>query len=212
MKPSDLKSAALLAEVLRIHRWAGSNEATAAKVFGLLHGIETVINPDDAEPMGISRETQDKFDDILDEIESTSQPANGMSLKARLRSDGIDEVDAKTLLDYYRLSGKFAEAIDMIAQADGSIYTSRTVNSDERNWRGGLNYFEICYDLPDGTHKTIGVFSPTVPRIGETVNLRDQQAMRVVDVVYLLCDDDEPTNGSTQYLLAHVIVEPAVDG
>lgn len=33
--------------------------------------------------------------------------------------------------------------------------------------------------------------------------------MKVTDVVYALADDDEPTNGATQFLLAHVTVRPA---
>ena len=81
----------LLAEVLRIQKWAAGEAISASRIFGLMHGIESVCRQE-SESFGISEAVQDKVEDILEEIETGTQKTDGMSIKDRLRADGIDEL------------------------------------------------------------------------------------------------------------------------
>ena len=62
----------ILAEILRLQRWAGGESVSADRVFGLMHGFETVIR-EESEGFGITEETQDKVEDLLEDVESGKQ-------------------------------------------------------------------------------------------------------------------------------------------
>ncbi|QDT07465.1 hypothetical protein K227x_58920 [Rubripirellula lacrimiformis] len=79
-----------MAEILRLQRWAGGDSVPADRIFGLYHGFESTL-AQEAEAFGISRDLQDKVEEIFDDVERCKQSAKGMAIKQRLIRDKVDE-------------------------------------------------------------------------------------------------------------------------
>ncbi|QDU95176.1 hypothetical protein Pla8534_29880 [Lignipirellula cremea] len=104
----DSEHARILAELLRLHRWAGGDSTSAARVFGLMHGFETALRQE-SESFGISEETQDLVEDMLDDVENGKQSADGPSIKSRLHAAGVGEVDAGAVMRLCLLQSQFLD-------------------------------------------------------------------------------------------------------
>ena len=158
----DLHHAKLLAEILRIQRWAGGESVSADRIFGLMHGFETVLR-EEAEGFGISAETQEKVEDLLDDVEAGKQSTDGMSIKDRLHADGVNENDAAKVMTLYRLEDRFIDGIEKIAQ--GNVFPGlKRPKLPEQGWRGALHYMELV-DCTEGAYtKLHAAFAPALPR------------------------------------------------
>lgn len=186
MADHRIPSAMLLAEVLRIHHWAGGDQESLARAYGLANGFESVIN-EELESFGISEETQSKVEDILEEIDEDEGLAGGMSLKSRLREADVEEPDAGIVMRLCYLQGRHVDAIDKIATSPDSIFPR--VNQPELpelSWSGATVYMELIDCSGGAKNKMNAIFAPCVPRIGEAVTLEDGRTLRVVDVRYAM--------------------------
>jgi len=200
-------TARILAEVLRLQRWAGGAPLDAARIFGLLHGFESVLREQKQE--GISETTQEAVEDLLHEIESNGQVPDGLALKDRLNRQGIDEVVAERVMQLCRLQGRFVEAVDKVAAAQGSTFATLKRNRPpEEDWFGPLHFMEL-FDSTEGAKKKLhAVFGPSVPRVGETVTPERGSPMEVVAVDYaIVCREESNQN---PILIPNVILE-AID-
>lgn len=188
----------LLAEVLRLQRWAGGESVSAARIFGLLNGFESVID-EETESFGVSRKTQSAAEDIMDELDS-GKPVTGMELKDRIRQAGIDETDFDRVVELCRLEERFPDALK--ALDDAGLCGAET--PPEQEWLGSLHYMEL-HLTSGGIGKQHSVFAATIPRVGEMVSAFDENdrsiELRVVEVTHVL--SDQP-NGM-QILIPHVV-------
>jgi hypothetical protein len=208
MKDSPVPSPVILAEILRLQRWAGGDSVSAARTFGLMHGIESVIRLE-TESFGISEETQRKVEDILDDVENGKQSTDGMSLKDRLRDDGVRESDASTVMELCRLQSRFGEAIDKIIQNAGSVF-AHLASSDlpEQGWYGALHYMELV-DCSEGAPKKMhAIFAAAVPRVGEFVTPQGGSQMRVAAVEHVAITIGSREGLSQHCLIPHVCLLP----
>lgn len=211
MKNSPIPAPIVLAEILRLQRWAGGDSVSAARTFGLMHGIESVIRLE-TESYGISEETQRKIEDILADIENDKQSTDGMSLKARFRDDGIRETDVSTVMELCRLQSRFGEAINKIIQDAGSLF-SHLANSNlpEQGWFGALHYMELV-DCTEGARKKLhAVFAPTVPRVGEIVMPENGSPMLVTTVEHRVVTLGRQEGQSQHCLVPYVCLEAISD-
>lgn len=199
------ESARVLAELLRLHRWAGGETVSAARVFGLMHGFETVIRKE-YESFGISEKMQRLVEDMLEDVDHGRQAVDGLAIKNRLQTDGVDEVVAEAVLKLCRLQGRFGDVIDQLVEAPGSVFSSMQNDREpEQNWAGALHYMELVDCTGEGNKKLHGVFAPVVPRIGEMVTPQGGSAMRVVDVEHMVVNQ-----GDRQGIRGHFQMIPFV--
>jgi len=197
----------LLAEVLRLQRWAGGEAVPAARLFGLMHGIESVLDQED-QP-GISRDTQERVERILQAVDSSEQSTDGLAIKARLHQDGIDETDASIVMRLCLLQSRWTDAIDRLIAAKGSIFARlRVERSSETDWFGALHYMELV-DVTDGLpQKMHSVFAPSVPRVGEIVEPEKGSRMKVVGVEHVVGRQEDALCRSPVFLVPHVLLKP----
>jgi len=205
MNNRELYVGRILAQVLQLQRWAGGESIDAARVYGLLHGFESVIQ-EELEG-SISREVQDKVERMLDDIDRDKQSVDGLSIKDRLRSDNVDETEAWEVVQFVRLSGRFGPAISKLS--DCSVFQSINMwRPPEADWFGALHYMEIV-DCTEETHKPLhAVYSPSVPRVGEIIEPDKGSKMRVVKVSYVMSTQDPAFRPQSVILVPYVYVEP----
>ncbi len=210
MNTLDFHQARILAEVLRLQRWAGGESVSADRIFGLMHGFETVLRQE-SESFGVSEETQEKMEDLLEDVEAGKQSPDGPSIKDRLRRDGIDETDAGRVILLCRLQSRFTEGIEKIAQGQGCIFPSlRQHRLPEQDWFGALHYMELV-DCTEGVHKKMhAVFAPAIPRVGEFVTPQNGSAMRVTGVDHVAITQGDSEGVSQNCLVPHILLE-AID-
>ncbi len=210
MPEVDFNYARMLAEILRIQRWAGGDSVPADRIFGLMHGFESVFR-EETESFGISEATQEKVEDLPEEVEAGTQSSSGTSIKERLRRDGIKESDAKRVMELCLLQSRFNEGIKKIAKGKGSIF--RSLNQPrlpEQDWFGALHYMELI-DCSEGVHKKMhGVFAPAVPRVGELVTPQQGSTMEVVGVEHVAIAQGDQEGIMQHCLIPHILLE-AVD-
>lgn len=162
--PGNLSISQLLAEVQRLQRWAGGDSVSAARIYGLMHGFESIIDSE-SERFGISRETQTKVEDILEEIDHGKQSAEWKWIKDRLHSDGIVEEDANRVMELCRLQSRSTNVLDQIAEEQGEPPNHlRPERLPEHDWFGALHYVELAENSPDPGEQSHAVLSPNVPR------------------------------------------------
>jgi hypothetical protein len=196
----------VLAEVLRLQRWAGGEHVSADRVFGLMHGFETVIRQE-AESYGISEETQDKVEDLLEDVENGKQSPDGPAIKDRLWREKIDETDAVRVMELCRLQSRFTEGIESIANAPGCIFAGLSKpRLPEQDWFGALHYMELVDCSAGERAKMHSVFAPSVPRVGEIVTPQRGTAMEVVDVEHVIINQGDDEGIKQHYLVPHVIL------
>ena len=161
MDATQVQQAQILAEILRLQRWAGGESVSVDRIFGLMHGFESVIRQE-SESFGISEETQEKVEDLLEDVEAGKQSVDGMSIKDRLRRENIDDMDAKCVMLLCRLQSRFTEGIEKIAQ--GHVFSGlQKPRSPEQDWFGALHYMELV-DCTEGVHKKMhAVFALLFP-------------------------------------------------
>jgi hypothetical protein len=197
----------ILAEVLRLQRWAGGEHVSADRVFGLMHGFETVIRQE-AESYGISEETQDKVEDLLEDVENGKQSPDGPSIKDRLWREKIDETDALRVMELCRLQSRFTEGIELIAKAPGCIFAGlNKPRLPEQDWFGALHYMELVDCSAGERAKMHSVFAPSVPRVGEMVTPQRGTVMEVVDVEHVIISQGDDEGIKQHYLVPHVILK-----
>ena len=201
----------LLAELLRLQRWAGGESVSADRIFGLLHGFESVLS-EEKESFGVSREAEEAIEDLLDDVEAGKQSTDGRSIKDRLRSEGVDELVALKVMKFCTLSGRFTDGILKVAQGRGGFgSTLKSVRQPEQDWLGALHYMELV-DTTEGVRKPLhGVFAPAIPRVGEFVTPQRGSQMVVVAIEHqvTILGEDEGINQPT--MIPYVILE-AADG
>lgn len=211
MEESELQLARMLAEVLRLQRWAGGESVSAGRIFGLMHGFETTLRLE-SESHGISEEIQRKVEDILDDVEAGKQSSNWMSIKDRLHGEHISESDAILVMKLCCLESRFGNAVRMIA--DGEGFTHSPLGKQrlpEQDWFGALYYMELV-DCTDGAHKKLhSVFAPGIPRVGELVTPENGSKMRVVEVEHLATKQGDQEGVDMVYLTPYIYLESVQD-
>ena len=211
MEPSFTHSR-LLAELLRLQRWTAGDSVSAERVYGLLHGFECEWKQEQ-ESFGISDELRNKMEDVLQDVLNEKQATDGPSIKDRLHRDGIDKMDAKSIMTYCRLGSRFPDAIDQIAKGKGSIF--RSVNKPqfpEREWLGAPQYMELI-DCTEGQRvKMHSVFAPSLPREGELVTPQNGSTMIVVGVEHMIVSQDTNEGMPHQRMIPAILLEPLPEG
>jgi hypothetical protein len=208
MAEKNLQNARMLAEILRLQRWAGGDSVSAGRIFGLMHGFESVLR-EESESVGVTAEVQRKVEDLLEDVEAGKQSVDGLAIKDRLRRDKVNESDASLVFQLCLLQSRFTEGVEKVATGSGSIFAHVIrQHSPESAWFGALHYVELC-DSTEGVHKKLhGMFAPAVPRIGETVEPQRGSPMRVVNVVYVAAEQGDSEGIPMPILIPHVILEP----
>ncbi len=214
-KREQLRYAKTLSDILHLHRWMGGEQVGLATIFGLANGVESVIK--ESLPHGISDKTQEKIEDVLQDVLNGTQSPDSLAIKDRLRRDGIDDGDAITIMQLCVLQSRFTPEIKRIAEsgsAFSSVFGDRTKTAD---WDGAKIYMELVVDLDLGEQKSkmISTFAPCLPRIGETIDLSDlfgkkagSMWMEVVGIEYSAHRMDDPLDKQPMTkLIPYVILE-----
>lgn len=209
-KPFDIPTGRVLAEILRLQRWAGGETVDAARIFGLMNGFESVLCTDDDK--GISRETQDLVEDMLQDIEDGNQGTSGPSIKDRLYKDGVDEIDAGRILTLCQLQSRFTDAIQQIEEGPGCIFhsLSSAAVAKESQWFGALHYLELVDCSSDSRTQMYAVFAPTVPRVGDIIE-PEQGSLMVVAAIHYKVTSFENGKGPPHRLLVPFVYVEAPD-
>jgi hypothetical protein len=205
MTTEEGQLARVLAELLRIQRWAGGEAVSAARIFGLQHGVESVLRQDE-ESFGIDNDTQDKVEQMLEDVEAHKQSADGIAIADRLRREGVSETHASRVMSLCRLQSRFLDGIRLVASGTGSNY--RWLLQPENvttGWRGAVHYMELV-DTSEGVRKTHhAVWAPAVPRVGEYVTPQGGPRMKVVAVEHVVITE-AMSEGCEQHCLVPQIV------
>ena len=208
MNTPGLHCAQILAELLRLQRWAGGESVSAARIFGLMHGFETVIR-EESEGFGVTEETQEKVEDLLEEVENGKQPVSGRSIKDRLRREKIKDSDAKRVMLLCLLQSRFTEAVEKIAKA--RVFAGlKAPRLPEQDWFGALHYMELVDCTKDVHKKLHAVLAPAIPRVGEIVTPQNGSQMRVVEVEHVAITQGESEGILQPSLVPHIYLE-AID-
>jgi len=203
MTQVDFNHARLLAEILRLQRWAGGDSVPAHRIYGLMHGFESTWEQEVAS-FGISKETQSMVEDVLDDIENNRQSEEGRAIKDRLRKDKIDESDAIKVCHLCRFESRFLNAVEKLEKVFSSL---RRPRFPEQDWRGALHYMELV-DCTENVHRKLhAVLAPSVPRIGETVTPQRGSAMRVVQVEHCVVTIGEEEGMTLPVLVPYIYLE-----
>ena len=214
-KRETLCYAKTLSDVLHLHRWMGGDQVDLATIYGLANGIESIVK--ESVPRGISRKTQDKIEDILQDVDEGNQPPDSLAMKGRFHRDRICEDDAIAVMRLCILQSRFTNVIKKIAESDGSVFSSvfghRTETSD---WDGAKIYMELVVDLGKKKPEMFSTFAPCVPRVGETIDLSDlfekkagSMWMEVVGIEYGAHRQEDPLdNHPMAKLTPYIILEP----
>ena len=182
MKHRRIPSSLLLAELLRLERWEGGDSIEAARIFGLMHGVESVISQE-VESFGISEETQSKVEDLLQKIENDETAFDAMSVKQRLLGDGVDVKDAGKIVELCRMQGRFPDAVDkLVTEPESLFHHLKRTTPPEKNWFGATHFMELVDCTAGARNKLHGVFAPAVPRVGEIVVPEGGSKMIVIGV------------------------------
>lgn len=207
MDDAEYHFARTLAELLRIQRWAGGDSVSADRIFGLMHGFETVLRQERTS-FGIAADKQEKIEHLLEEIESGSQSADCLSIKDRLRRDGITDTEAACVMNFCRLQSRFIDGIEQVMQGRGKGFSSLgNAQLPEQEWVGALHYMEL-FDATEGAHKKMhAVFAPAVPRVGECVTPQGGSRMRVIAVDHVVLIQGRSEGHAQPCLVPHVILE-----
>ncbi len=202
---SDPVVSRVLAETLRLQRWAGGDSVDAARVFGLTHGVESVIRQERESP-GISEETQEKVEDILEDIEAGQQSVVGRELKHRLLRDKLDEPTVATVVHLCQLQSRFLDAAKRLAERGSHLFgVIGQQQLPEREWLGAQYYVELV-DCSEGDETPMhAVMVPALPRVGERVVPQAGTVMEVVGVEHRAASQEH----LTPRLVPHVLLVPA---
>lgn len=192
--------AKIMAEVLRVQRWAGGDSVNASRIFGLQHGFETTMNAEVTD--GISEEIQAKVEDVLSDVDAGQQSTEGLSIKARLRKEEVDESVAHLVMKQCVLEGRFQSEVKKVTQF-------RPDRLPEQNWYGALHYMELVDTTHGDRAKLHAVFAPTVPRIGEFVVPEGGSTMEVVGVEYVAATLGKDEGRPYSYLIPYVLLKIA---
>ena len=215
----DLRYARTLSDILHLHRWAGGDQVDLATIFGLAHGIESVIRETLPDTRGISSETQSKIEDVLDDVDRGTQAIDAISLKNRFHRDGISEDDAINIMQLCLLQSRFTSAIKKISEGPGGTFsTIFSEKTETSNWDGAKIYMELVLETDKGRLETIPTFAPCLPRVGETIDLSDlfdkkagEMRMKVVGIGYDAHRMKDPLDQHPMaQLIPYVILEPCV--
>jgi hypothetical protein len=211
MFESDFQYARLLAEILRLQRWAGGHAIPADKIFGLMHGFKSVLR-EETDGWGITADLQDKVEDMLEDVEDGTQSTDGLAIKDRLDRDGLDETKASLIMRLCLLQSRFVEGVKKVASGRGSVFAHILLQSPPASdWFGALHYMELV-DSTEGVQKPMhAVFSASVPHVGEIVEPQRGQRMQVIEVVYVAAKLGESENVPQAILIPYVSLKPLED-
>jgi hypothetical protein len=211
MRRDELDRARLLAEVLRLQRWAGGESVPAARIFGLMHGFQSVLDQE-SESSGISKETQRKVEDLLEDVENGKQCSDGPSIKNKLREKEVDEIDAQCVMEMCRLESRFIQGIKKIANGRGSVFASvDKLRLPEQDWFGAFHYMELYDSTEEVSKKLHAVVAPVVPRVGEVVVPQSGSRMLVVAVEHVLAKQGEGEGVGQVIMIPYVYLESIDD-
>ncbi len=188
----------VLAEILRLQRWAGGDSALAARMHGLLNGFETIIRQEN-ESFGVSEEIQEKVEDIIDEVERGEQSADGWHIKQRLLRDDIDETVASKVIKQCMLEGRFGDGIEKLISDSSHFSHLKSEYVEELQWTGALHYIELV-DTTENSHKKLhGCFAPGVPRVGDVITPENGEPMVVTEVEWQAYTPERETGGKARF-------------
>lgn len=203
----------VLGELLVLQRWAGGDSVSAARIYGLMNGFETAVDSEleQLHSDGISEKTQDRIEDLLQEIDQgTTHPS---AVKNWLRDAEIDEQVACCVMRLCQLESRFPDVVDRICRESGEpfCHIGRRQVLPNADWFGSLHYMELVDCSGESEKKLHAAFSPCVPRVGELVEPEGGQLMRVVDVQHVVStNQDRPL--TAPILVPHVCLEPVDEG
>lgn len=207
MENGTILLAKLLAEVLRLQRWAAGDSVPASRVLGLSHGFETELR-NECESFGISKETQDKIENLLEAVENGKQSPKSESIKSRLKAIKVKESDAARIMELCWSQSRLTEGIEAIASAPRSRFRALAKpRHSEQNWFGALHYMELVDCSAGKRAKMHAVFAPSVPRIGEIVTPQLGTSMRVVDVEHVVISQGEQEGSTRHCMVPHILLE-----
>src|SRR5258708_4177703 len=92
----DSRQNQILAPLVLLQRWAAGDSIDAARIFGLMHGFESIQRLD--RPTSVSEETQTLVEDILEEVDNDRLKATPAGIKSRLRAVNVDETVAAKVM------------------------------------------------------------------------------------------------------------------
>jgi hypothetical protein len=206
-----IPSAKLLAELLRIQRSLAGDIVEGATIYGLAHGFESAIR-EVTESFGISEAHQRAAEDLLDEMDRAETTWDGPTLKHRIREKGISETTFSKVCKLCLLDSRFVTTIEALAErGDCRMVLSGESESPIRGWTGPTIYMElvnVAAEADETAKRSHAIFSPVVPRVGDTIEPQSGQLMRVVEVRHVAITMGERENGQTPYLTPFVYVEP----
>ena len=203
----------ILAEVLRLQRWAAGESIDAATIFGLEHGVESVIDRLFECRDWLDRDTQERAEDIIEAVEAGSQSTDGMSIKNRLQTDQIDESDFSSVLKLLLLEGRFTDGVTAIIEGRGSVFAGiKQSRPSEQQWRGNLHYIELVDCSSGEKMKLHAVYASAVPCVGDTVTPEGGQQMRVIEVEHMIATVDHNIGFPQKIMTPHVYLVADDDG
>ncbi len=203
---NDRQYAVLLAELLRLHRWAGDDTIPAARIFGLLNGFQSVLEQEENRP-SISKAKQKKIEKLLDDVERKLQPADGLSIKERLRRDKVSESEASLVMEFLALEHRFEEGLKLISESAGALFPSLTEGT-ESLWDGALHWVELVDGTAGRENKLYALLSPCVPRVGEIVEPERGSLMEVIQVRHVIARRKGGGKSFPPVLIPHVVLKP----
>ena len=202
----------VLAELLRLQRWAGGDLAVpASRIYGLANGFESAL--EDERERGISRETERAVAAMLEEVEAEKQPADGSAIQERLRNDGVNEADAARVMTLYSLQERYTDGIARIASAAGSAFSGLTpAEPQTHGWAGALHYIELVEQKEGERDHWHAVMAPSVPQVGELVRPERGTPMEVIAVEHQITTRGAEGERSQPVLVPFVILKSLGDG
>ncbi|WP_397568985.1 hypothetical protein [Schlesneria sp. T3-172] len=207
MNSHHVPSSLILAELLRLERWEGGDSIEATRIFGLLHGFESIVNAE-IDSYGISEETQAKVEAFLQEIENEEATSDTNNVMRRLRSDNVDQSDAGKIIELCRMQGRFPAAIEkLIEEPDSLFHHLKRSSPPERNWHGATHFMELVDCTAGARNRLHGVFAPAVPRVGEIVVPEGGSKMIVIGVEHHMTPQGIEAGITTHRLIPHVLLK-----
>ncbi|AMV33759.1 hypothetical protein VN12_16640 [Pirellula sp. SH-Sr6A] len=200
----------LLAEILRLRRWASGNPQLLARAFALESGFESAFSSEEYE-FSVSIDQQEAVEDFLDAIDKDPNEPNSMYVKDELRRLGLDESVAWAVLELCLLEGRFVTAIRKLTEPGMPFHGLKGGIENGSDWLGALHYLELFDGTPETHKKLHACFSPAVPRVGERIVPRNGSAMRVVDVEYQVVKEGSGNIKGMTILMPCVYLEPESD-
>ena len=197
----------LLGELLRLQKWAGGDAIRSDRLFGLLHGFESVLDEECHDR--ISRETQEAVEDLLEAIDRGDISPEGLSLKSKLREIKVSDEDAQLVVHLCNLQGRHADSIKKITSAKGAFLRPYGAYDEPSLWDAALHYMELVDSTTGARTKMHAVLGPCVPRVSEYIEPENGPLMKVIAVTHVVQRNKEIDGRQQPVLVPHLVLKNA---